>query len=161
MILPSQQWPVTQAGFVTWVRNVMGVSTDVLPDNSPYIPMALAVSLELVNRDILRASPLIYQLCVYNLGGDNLVNYAQDAPGAPLVLGSEFPYWQTLRNKFNVYGFVSGVVSSSSDNGTSVSLVVQEAAQTFTLSDLQNLKTPWGRQYLAFAQQYGTQWGLT
>jgi hypothetical protein len=25
---------------------------------------------------------------------------------------------------------------------------------------LQNVKTPWGRQYLAYAQTYGTMWGV-
>ncbi len=34
-------------------------------------------------------------------------------------------------------------------------MVVQEAAKNFTLANLQNLKTPWGRTYLGFAQAYG------
>ena len=31
----------------------------------------------------------------------------------------------------------------------------------FTLANLQNLKTPYGRQYLAWAQAYGPLWGLS
>ena len=42
-----------------------------------------------------------------------------------------------------------------------ISLVVQKAAEAFQLSDLQNLKTPWGRTYLGFAQKYGPSvWGV-
>lgn len=153
----------TPAGFLAFIRNVMGISTSNLPDNSPVIPMALAVSLEIVNLAINTASPLMYTLAVYNLGGDNLINYAQDVPDAQPVPGSDppLPYFANLRSSFKCNAFISGVISSASDDGTSESMVVQEAAKNFTLSDLQNLKTPWGRQYLAIAQRYGTLWGLT
>jgi hypothetical protein len=42
-----------------------------------------------------------------------------------------------------------------------VGLLNPEAMKTFTLANLQNLKTPWGREYLAIAQRAGTTWGLT
>lgn len=168
----------TLSGFLTFIRNVMGISTSVLPDNSPVIPMALAVAMSIAN-PALRSVALptvdgagqtistgqsIYALAVYNLAGDNLINYAQDASNAPPVEGSSPPmaYFAWVRKQWNVNGFVSGVVQSSGDEGTNVSLVVQEAAKNFTLANLQQLKTPYGRQYLAFAQSYGpSTWGLT
>lgn len=159
----------TLAGFLSFIRNVMGISTNDLPDASPVINMALAVAMSIVNRALYAVSlPMtdtagvelisqpesIYTLAVYNLAGDNLVNYAPDQQGRD--------YFQDLRKKLNINGFVSGVISGSSDQGTSQTLVVQEAAKNFTLANLQNLKTPWGRQYLAFAQTYGpTSWGLS
>jgi hypothetical protein len=83
-----------------------------------------------------------------------LINVAQDQPG--------FEFFKSLRKELNINGFVSGVVQSSSDEGTSVSLVVQEAAQHFTLANLQNMKTTWGRTYLGIAQSYGpATWGIS
>ena len=90
-------------------------------------------------------------------------NYAQDLPGAATVQGSDppLPFFAYARKTWNIFGFVSGVVQSTGDESTNVSLVVQEAAKDFTLSDLQNLKTPYGRRYLSMAQQYGTIWGIS
>lgn len=158
----------------------MGITTAQLPDSSPVIGMAFAVALAIVNPAlrivgipsvdatgaVLNSGGLsIYALAAYNLAGDNLINYAQDPVGAPLVPGSGdpgLPFFAWTRKQLNINGFVSGVVSSTSDEGTSMSLVVQEAAKAFTLKDLQNLKTPWGRTYLGFAQSYGpSAWGLT
>lgn len=166
----------TLAGFIAWVRAVMGVGTDVLPDNDPVLPFALAVAMGVAN-PALMCAPIpsmdaagvtlnaggynVYVLAVYNLGGDNLVNFAQDAPDAPPYKDG-LPFWAYMRKQFNVDGFVSGVIQSTGDQATSASFVVQKAAEDFTLANLQNLKTPWGRRYLAFAQSYGpTVWGLT
>jgi hypothetical protein len=144
----------TVAGFITFIRKVMGINTTVLPDSAPVISMAFAVSLEIVNRAIQCVSPLMYELAVYNLAGDNLVNYAQDTPPST--------YFADLRASFNTLGFVSGVISASNDVTTGQSLVVQEAAKNFTLANLQQLKTPWGRAYLGIAQDYGPNvWGLS
>lgn len=160
----------TLAGFQSFIRTVMGISPSDLPTASPFIPMALAVSMSIVN-PALRSMPVvqfdaaavslntfgvnsIYDLAVYNLAGSNLINYAQDQPGKN--------FFEALRAKLNITGFVSGVVQGSSDEGTSVSLVVQEAAKYFTLSDLSNLKDPWGRRYLELAQSFGpATWGIS
>jgi hypothetical protein len=166
----------TLAGFITWVRTVMGVPSPVLPDNAPVLGMALAVSMAIVNPALrcvaipqvdaagvaLNSGGLtIYVLAVYNLGGSNLLAYAQDAADAP-IFEDKLPYWQFLRKKFNTFGFVSGVIQSTGDESTNSSLVVQDAAKNFTLANLQQLKDPWGRQYLAFAQSYGpSTWGIS
>ena len=93
-----------------------------------------------------------------------MFNYAQDQNGAAIILGSDPPqaYFAYSRKVWNIYGFVSGVVQSTNDESSGVSMVVQEAAKNFTLGDLQNLKTPYGRKYLSFAQDYGpSAWGLS
>lgn len=152
----------TLAGFLTFIRQNMGISATVLPDNSPVIPMAYAVALEIANVGVQLASALIYQLMVYNLAGSNLINYAQDRSGAPNVTGSDLPFFANARKQWNLLGFVSGVIQSTNDESTGGSLVVQDAAKNFTLANLQQLKDPWGRQYLAFAQSYGPSvWGLS
>lgn len=143
----------TLAGFLVFIRSNMKIPVERLTDNDPVIAMAFAVALEIVNLTIQCASPLIYKLAVYNLAGDNIINYASDQP--PSI------YWAELRKSFDSNGFVPGVIQSAGDESTSDSYVIQEAAKNFTLANLQQLKTPWGRQYLAFAQSYGTLWGLS
>lgn len=143
----------TLAGFLAWVRSVMGVPAPALPDNSVYLTYAFNTSLEVVNQQILAVSPLRYQQAVYNLGGDNLVNWAQDI--APLT------YWTDLRTTFKILSFVPGVVSSASDESSSTGIEVSESLKNLTLGQLQNLKTPWGRLYLSIAQEVGTGWGIS
>ena len=158
----------TLAGFLTFIRNVMGIKATNLPDNSPAIPLSFAVALAIVNPSLQAAcipsvdaagvtlnagGETVYSLAVYNLAGSNLLSFAQDQAGDT--------FFQELRDKLNLNGFTSGVVQSSSDEGTSVSLVVQEAAKEFTLANLQQLKDPYGRRYLALAQSYGpSTWGM-
>lgn len=143
----------TLPGFIAFIRGNMGIEPVNLPDNAPVIPMAFAVALEIVNQQLAQASSLIYELAVYNLGGDNVINFAADAPGKT--------YFAKLRKSFGIASFVGGVISSSADETTSQTIATPDALKKLTLADLQNMKTPWGRQYLAFAQRVGTLWGLT
>jgi len=143
----------TLADYLTFIRNVMGIPSSALPDNSPVITMSFDVALEIVNLTLNQMSSVIYTLAVYNLAGDNLINFAPDQPGSD--------YFSTVRTSFNSTGFMAGVVGASEDEATSQTLLTPEAMKGLTLADLQNLKTPWGRQYLAFAQSYGTLWGIT
>ena len=144
----------TLSGFISFIRNVMGINTTVLPDNSPSIPLAYQIALDLVNLQLAIASSDIYTLAVYNLGGDNLINYAQDQTGQT--------YFTDLRAHFKIYSFVPGVIEETHDESTGQRLLNPEFMKNLTLSDLQNLKTPYGRQYLAFAQMYGpTIWGVS
>lgn len=158
----------TLAGFQAFIKNIMQVPPSALPTDSPFIRYAFANALAIVN-PALRAVCIpqkdaagvslnsggwtIYAEAVYNLAADNLINYAPDLPG--------FAYYSKLRKKLNINGFVSGVVQDSADESTSVSMVVQEAAKNFTLMNLQQLKTPYGRTYLGLAQSYGpSTWGI-
>lgn len=159
------------SSFLLFVRNNMGISSTVLPDSSIWLTLAYNIAVALVNQS-LQAVPFtdqygnassMYAFAVYNLGGDNLINYAQDVPNAPVVQGSipAAAYFQNLRQQFNINGFVSGVIQGASDESTSSNLVVQDAAKNFTLQNLQNLKTPYGRTYLQIAQSYGALMGIT
>ena len=154
-------------GFIEFIRLQVGINSLVLPDSNLAIQFAYNVALSIVNPFLANVgnypncnyingqvptSP-IYMLAVYNLAADNLINFTQD------VVGST--YFADLRKQWNLAGFQSGVISNSSDQGTSQSLVVQEAAKNFMLADLQYLKTPYGRQYLAFAQRYGSLWDIS
>ena len=161
----------TLAGFQAFIANVMAIKPTDLPVTSPVIPMAFAVALAIVNPALqvvpvpstdaagvaLTLAPAVgtmYDLAVYNLAASNLLNYAQDQEGRR--------YFARLRKKLNITGFVSGVVQSTGDEGTNVSLVVQDAAKAFTLANLNQLKDPYGRAYLSIAQSYGpSTWGMS
>ena len=146
---------VSQAGFLAFLRaaNGVGIPTAALPDNSQDIINSYTFALELVNTAIQQVSALSYALAVYNLAADTLINFAQDQPGQT--------YFATARDSFKINSFVSGTISSTSDESTSSSMVVPKQFENLTLGNLQNLKTPYGRQYLAIAQQFGTLWGST
>jgi hypothetical protein len=148
----------TLTGFQAWIVAVMGISTTILPSSSPVIAMAYNVALDIVNIQLQTISPDIYTLAVYNLGGDNIVNYAQDNPSLPPPNNT---YFATLRANFHIGQFVAGVISGSSDVSTSQTVLNPDFMKDFTMANLQQLKTPWGRQYLAFVQDLGPLWGLT
>ena len=143
----------TLAGYIAWIYSVIGIPPTELPSNSPVIAMSFNISLEIVNLALSQVSPTIYELAVYNLAGDSLLNYAPNQPNST--------YFSELRQQLDLTGFVPGVISGSSDESTSQTILTPDAMKNLTLMDLQNLKTPYGRQYLAFAQAYGTLWGLT
>ena len=144
----------TIGGFLAFIRNVMGIDSTVLPNNEPIIVTAYEIALEIVNLALKTASPTMYELAVYNLGGDNLINYAPDQPGST--------YFSSLRDDWNIYKFIPGVIQSSTDVSTSQTLLLQQAFKNITVANLQNLKTPYGRTYIGIAQRYGpTIWGVS
>ena len=144
----------TLAGFTAWVYSDMQIPVSALPADSKYLSWAFDLAIGMVNT-ALQCNPLVYQMAVYNLGGDNLINFAIDPPGQAQVF-SEY------RKTYGIGKFAAGVVASSGDNGTSSALVVPDGLRDLTLQNLMNLKTPWGRQYLAFAQAFGpTVWGMS
>lgn len=153
----------TQALFDAFVREEMGINSTVLPDNSKYLIWAYHQSRALVNRQIQLVSPLMYLIAVNNLGGDILVNIAQDVPDAPPVAGSKppAPFFAYTRRQLNLNSFVTGVITSTSDQGTSESMEVPDFVKNLTIADLQNLKTIWGRNYIGIAQSVGSDWGLS
>jgi hypothetical protein len=149
-------YPATQptfAGFVNFVRMGMGIGTDNLPDDSIWLVYAYNVAIAVVNLGLAAVGGPIYMLSVYNLAADNLINYAQDTPPST--------YFADLRKFYKIGSLVPGLIQSTSDQGTSESLMIPDALKDLTLANLQNLKTPWGRQYLAWAQSWGTVWGLS
>jgi hypothetical protein len=152
-VLMASQFTPTIEDWLLFIRYQMGIGTAVLPDDSPSIIYAWDMAIALVNLDFALIPGPLYQVAVYNLAGSNLINWAIDVPGST--------YFKDLRAQWKIDSFVPGVVQSASDEGTSSSLQIPEFFNNLTLADLQLLKDPWGRAYMAIAQNYGpTVWGL-
>lgn len=149
----------TLAGFVAFIANVMQITSAQLSPTDPAIALSYNLALLTVNRQLAAApncdptQPTIYAWAVYNLAGDQLINYASDVPPST--------FFASMRASLNINAFVSGVLTSQSDATTSSSVAVPQSLNQLTLSDLQNLKTPWGRTYLSIAQKVGTLWGIS
>lgn len=140
------------AGFVAFIATGMGITTTQLPTNSSYIQLAYDTAYALVNRALAyvpspQTSPSIYAQAIYNLAGDTLINIALDVPGQT--------FFADQRRAYGINTFVGGVIQSTSDEGTSESMVVPDFAQLLTLANLGQVKTPWGRAYISLAQSYG------
>lgn len=142
----------TLDGFMQWMRG-QGFSGEVLPGDSIFWSLVYDISLRTVIPELAVAGPQIYTLAVYNLGADMMVNWAPDQPGQT--------YFQDLRKSYGTFAFAPGVVTTAGDQGTSGSLLNPEFMKELSLANLQNMKTPYGRQYLAWAQSFGPLWGLT
>lgn len=139
------------AGFMTFVRVTMGIPTLALPDGDPAIQNSYDQAVPWVNTALQITG--FYDAAVYNLAGDFLLNNAVDQP--------ERTYFAKIRKDLGLDVFVSGVTGSFSDSSTSKSTVNPEFMKTFTFGDLQRLKSPYGRQYLDYAQSFGTGWGIS
>lgn len=144
------------AAFIAFIRDIMGVPDTTLPDSSPYIIYSLTGAVNTVLLNIQCASPFLYQDALNNLAADNLINWTQDSPTA-----DPKDYWAKLRASFGCNNFAAGVVQSANDNSTGMSALVPDFFKGLTMSNLQNLKTPYGRRYLAIVQDWGSIWGLT
>ncbi|MGK4402076.1 hypothetical protein ACSMFV_23465, partial [Citrobacter portucalensis] len=89
---------------------------------------------------------VLYSQAVYNLAA-SLINFGPEDVFGP------------VREKLGINNFTAGVISASADESTSQTRVVSDALKNLSLADLQQLKDPYGRWYLAIAQQYGDLWG--
>lgn len=143
----------TRAGFLAFLRDVVGIPPNALSDTSVQIDYAYEVALLIVNLKIACAIPQLYVLAVYNLGADNLITWAQDKPPST--------YFTDLRASFGTNQFTGGVVASTYDEGTGTSLQIIEALKDLSIGQLQNLKTPYGLAYLDIASKVGTDWGIS
>ena len=154
--------PTTLAGFTDWVYNVMGVPPQYLPSDSPFITYAYNTAISIVNPYFRQIPGPIYQQMVYNLAAHWLVMWTPDVPGQTFIVVDTIPYgyFQYIRKQNNMLGFTTGIVNSSSDEGTSASMTVPKQAENLTLSQLNLTTSIWGRTYLGYAQSFGTNWGV-
>jgi len=143
----------TLAGFQWFITSIMGINSTVLPTTAPVIAWVYGQATSTVNLQLSQVAGEIYEQAVYNLAGDMLINYAQDQSGQT--------YFADTRKDLHINDFVAGVVSAASDESTSSTQEIPDAFKGLTLSDLQNLKTPYGRTYLGLAQKVGTLWGIS
>lgn len=88
-----------------------------------------------------------YVLAVYNLGTDRFVRLAMD--------DGQGTFYQTQRATYNILDFRPGVVMASGDGPTSQTLVVPDWYKELPMWGQELLKTPWGREYVSYAQMYG------
>ncbi len=144
------------ADFQSFITNVMGISTLYLPSASPIITTSLSIALDFVNTAltlVADGSGDLYALALNNLAADFLIQWALDQPGQT--------FFQSSRTNWGITSFTAGVIKAAKDESTSSHYEMPQFYRNLTLMDTQNLKTPYGRQYLAIAQQFGTLWGLT
>lgn len=89
-------------------------------------------------------------------GSDTFVYAVQNDPGTATLVGTYGTvFFTTQRKAYNLLAFSAGPISSSSDQGTSESTLNPEFFKYLTFADLNLMLTPWGRNYLAYAQTYG------
>lgn len=151
----------TVTGYSWFLYNIVGIPVLALPTDSPVIAWSFNVAMMIVNPTLALVGSApgtspptnVYVECVYNLAADILINHAQDQTGRT--------YFEDLRKSYNIGAFAPGVVTSASDSSTSTGLQPIESMKNLTLANLQNMKTPYGRTYLGYAQSYGTLWGLS
>ena len=143
----------TQTGFLSFIRNQMGITIAQLPDASSDIATAYNMAIETVNTSFAYLAPLSYDQMIYNWAADYLLNNAIDQPGQT--------FFTTTRQTLKLNNFVAGVIPSASDEGTSVGIKTANQFDDFTINDLQHLKTTYGREYLRIAQKYGNLWGIS
>jgi hypothetical protein len=140
--------------YLLFLREGVGIGPAYLPDDSLWVQTTLDMAIGTVNDWINVADPRMYTIAVYNFGADRLLNFGLDEPGQC--------FFKDTRAALGLNSFSSGLISASADQGTSQSFEVIEAAKRMTITDLQMLRTPYGRVYLDIAQSYGSNiWGLT
>lgn len=142
----------TPAGYLSFIRNIMGINVYLLPDNSPVIDFSYNFAINICT-DLLTCIPQIpgeflYTTAVYNLAGDTLLTYGVDQP--------DQCFFKQAQQKYQLQTFVAGVVTFAGDEGTQSSLTVPDSLKGLTIGNLQNLKTPYGRMYLQIAQDFGS-----
>jgi hypothetical protein len=137
----------------TFLRTVAGIPTSALPDGSGYIAWALSYAEEDTLRVLACVGQDYYCFAVYLLATSFLINWCPDQTGGT--------YFQTLRQQWGITSFVGGTIQSSSDNGTSESLLAPDFLKGLTPGQLQQLKDPFGRQALAMAADLGPIWGIS
>jgi hypothetical protein len=143
------------ADFLIFLSNTVQIPSAALPNDSPWPQYALDMAIDLAL--LPPSSPGIsYTLAVYNGATHILFAITPDQSGQV--------YFTNARGTGG-YGLVqpsTGLVVSSSDQGTSSSLAKPQWAEGLTVGQLEMFKTPWGRTFLTWNQAYGpTIVGLT
>ena len=141
------------ADFMAFAYGPMQINPLFLPNDSAafnrpfYRAQALTINVPGVNA-------YDYTDAVYNCAGHILIATSPDQNGRT--------FFADLRAKYGLTGgLAAGVVSATSDASTSTSLAVPEGLANLTISDLGFFKTPWGRTFLEFNQDFGGVWGLS
>jgi hypothetical protein len=162
--------------FWFWLQTNVSIPEAALPVTSPYPQYALWQALELVLCDrgvsswatnpngdnCIAPMPrnlwggISYTLAVYNCATHLLLGIAPDQPGQNFFTAARANSGYSLVNPS------TGLIVAASDVTTSSTLTPPKWASGLTVSQLGFMKTPYGREYLAYNQAYGpTIVGLT
>jgi hypothetical protein len=145
------------ADYVDFLTFTVGIDPAYLPPGSPFVGYALKRALKLVNNDP-RADQEDYTIAVYNCAAHIQYEITPDV----VINGAAFTFFRDARASYDLYKQSSGVVSASTDVSTSATFAVPNAIAQLMISDLDFMKTFWGRQFLAYQQNYGpTVWDLS
>lgn len=148
----TQKTPNT-TDLYTFLTTVAGVPTAALPSGSPYLAWALSYAEEQTLLILYAIGQDYYCFAVYCLATSFLINWCPDQSGQT--------YFATLRATWNLTGFVGGTIQSTADEATSESLLAPDFLKGLTLANLQQLKDPFGRQWLSMQQDLGNVWGIS
>ena len=88
-----------------------------------------------------------YVPALYNLGMHQLLKIGQDISGQA--------FFTNARTQYSLLNFIGGIISSASDQNTASTTAVPDLLKNMNLSDLDLVKTPWGREYMAYAMEFG------
>jgi hypothetical protein len=137
----------------SFMTTIAGVPESALPSTSPYLAWALSYAEEQTMLILYAVGQDYYCFAVYLLATSFLINWCPDQSGQT--------FFQGLRASWNITGFVGGTVQSTADELTSESLLAPDFLKGLTLANLQQLKDPYGRQWLAMQQDNGPIWGIS
>ena len=141
--------------YTTFLQTSVGIPVSALPADSPWITYAFNQGLALTAY-IPTITPIVYVLAVYNCATHLQIKITPDQPAQT--------YFSTLRGSgeggFNLVGVPTSVLSGSADQGTSQAMAVPESLKNLTLTDLDFMRTPWGRDWIQYGQDIGPLWGL-
>jgi hypothetical protein len=141
------------ADFTSFIYNNVGVPVAALPLGSQWPGFAFTQTMAMVSF-YPTVTPIEYVLAVYNCGAHILLRITPDQVGQT--------FFADARKTFKVLSPETGIIQSSSDEGTSNSFAVGQGMQNLTIGDLNFYTTPYGREYLAYAMDGGPGlWGLT
>jgi hypothetical protein len=182
-VTPSQP---NLADFTTFLTTSVQIPTAALPTNSPWIGYAFNQAMDLVwtfpGAPGILYTLAVYNLAtaiLFQITPDQTATaragYISPAYFAPSYFGASYfgstasvasTYFADARSSATSSNFPNGgfglntasmgVVVSASDEGTSSTLKVPDWVAGLTIGQLALLKTPWGQEYLSWAQAYGS-----
>ena len=137
--------------FTNFVYSNAEVPEAALPLGSPWLSYAFNKAMALVYF-VPQVAALEYVWAVYNCGTHILFKITPDQPGQT--------FFKDTRKDWKLLQIEIGVIQSSSDEGTSQSFAIGDGMKNMTIGDLNFYKSPYGREYLAYAQDAGPNiWG--
>lgn len=143
--------------YTLFLADGVGIDPVYLPPSSPFIGYAFNQAMGLVINIPTLNSGIDYTRAVYNCAAHIQMEITPDQQ----VSGVPYTFFKDSRKVYDLLLPTSGLVQSTSDEGTSTTFAVPDALAQLTLHDLDFMKTPWGRRYLAFLQAFGGIWGLS